>query len=128
MIGAMGDTEDELRLANPLSHLGLDSCYRNRSRYQQTEKTMNSEQLIENASIVIEFFARDHEGACVLSIKNGVILATPAKEARCKAGSCLYITPWQQRHGLSSRMWKVLGSELLNLYNKEGACHTLPKP
>lgn len=89
---------------------------------------MNPEILVVNAALVIESFARDHEGACVLSIKNGIIVATPAKEARCKAGSCLYITPWQQRHGLTSRIWKVLGAELFNLYNKEQACQAHQKP
>jgi len=89
---------------------------------------MNSEILVGKAGRAIAEHARKHESSCVLSIENGEVIARPANETICNVGSCLYITRFQQQHGLASRMWNVIGTELLNIYNKEKACQAHQKP
>lgn len=83
---------------------------------------MNSETLITNAAVLIEYFARKHDCACCLSIKDGVILATPKKQCTCEHEPCLTFTKWDQRHGLTNAQWNTVGTELLNLYHKEKLC------
>jgi len=89
---------------------------------------MNPEILICKAGVAISDYASHNDSSCVLSVQNGSVTCAPAKNSICKAGSCLFITRWQQRHGLSSKAWSVIGKELLKLYNKEKQCHPHQKP
>jgi len=89
---------------------------------------MNSEQMIENSAIVIEYFAREHDCACCLSISNGVVLAKPKKQCTCEHAPFLTFTKWDQIHGLTNAQWKTVGTELLNQYNKEKSCQAHQKP
>ena len=84
---------------------------------------MNSEALIANAAVVIDYFLSENDCSCCLSINNGVILATPKKQCTCEHEPCLTFTKWDQSYGLTNAQWNMVGTALLNLYNKEKLCH-----
>lgn len=89
---------------------------------------MNSEQIIQLSSELINKWQREEDTACSLYVANGKVCCE-AKGSRWVTGpTCLNITQWQVRHGLISSKWERLGNELLNELNKELACQAHQKP
>jgi len=89
---------------------------------------MNTEIIKSLAAIAITKWARHHYKACFLSVKDGMVIASkPTDDAR-KYHRALIITQFAQNAGLTPAAWNIVGTELLNLYNKEKACQTHPKP
>lgn len=92
------------------------------------EKTMNSEQLICQAGTAIAVWEKYHNTGCRLYIRDGRVYAKSDENSAKPGDPELYIGICNIKHGLSVPQWNILGSALLNLYNKEVACQARQKP
>ncbi len=83
---------------------------------------MNSEIIKTLAANAIGKWARECHGNCVLSIDDGRVIASEPTDNDRIHNRSLIITRFAQNAGLTNAAWRIVGTELLNLYNKEKAC------
>lgn len=89
---------------------------------------MNSELIKTLAADAITTWAREHNGACVLSVNDGIVIASTPTNDDLLYHKPLIVTRFAQNAGLTSAAWNIVGTELLNLYNKEQSCQAHQKP
>lgn len=89
---------------------------------------MNSEIINTLAADAITVWASNHNQPCRLYVDEGLVKARKPTDRDYVDFRCLIITRFAQNAGLTSAAWKVVGSELFNLYTKEVACQAHPKP
>lgn len=78
-----------------------------------TIETMAAEAILE--------FNQKHNTACILSIENGTVIATPLADAPKHYDDSLVITPYTQNVGLTIARWNLVGNKLYKLYTLESA-------
>jgi len=89
---------------------------------------MNSELIKTLAADAIGKWARKNIGSCVLSVKDGIVVASKPTFDDQINNRPLIITRFSQNAGLTHSAWNIVGSELFDLYNKEKSCQPHPKP
>lgn len=118
-----GDTKDGYHVGNHTLVLGLDTCYRYHSRYQQKEKTMTIYQLITEAGMAIEKWKKTHASPCRLFFSNGCVICKGIHEPHGNDNLDLKITKHQQIVGFTRKGWFRIGYALNQLQKKENLCH-----
>jgi len=83
---------------------------------------MNSEQIIQRASDSICAWTSEHNAPCLVYVKDGEVRCREGDEDGRYSDRVLYISRIDIVKGLTHNHWLLLGSALLNLYNKEKAC------
>lgn len=82
---------------------------------------MNCESIKTKAAEAIAEFTRTHNAACLLSVENSTVIATPLANVPGKHDRSLVITTRSQSLGLTSAAWNTLGNKLYKLYARETA-------
>lgn len=83
---------------------------------------MNCEIIKTLAADAITEFSRTHITACVLSVSDGLVTATPIADMKHNYKRCLQVTVFAQNSGLTNAHWKNVGEALYNLYTQEQKC------
>lgn len=96
-------------------------------KYSKEGKTMNSEQLITEASRAITEFRRQQDCYCYLYVRNEKVVALVPQEIPIPCDPNLKITQYDMERGFTNSRWNTIGTALLNLYNKDVACHARQK-
>lgn len=91
------------------------------------ENNVNCETIKNMAAESILEFNQHHNTACVLSIKDGFVVATALDEVTTKYDRALMITHYAQNVGLTMARWNLVGNKLFNLYEKEQKCRPYQK-
>lgn len=88
---------------------------------------MNSFEFQIAAARAIEDFAKHHNTSCFVYIRDGIVFCCPTREAITKSPTILIFSRLQQKIGLTSAGWTIVGNALFNQYTKELACQAHQK-
>lgn len=88
---------------------------------------MNSTELHIIAGKAVAEWGQTNREGCVVTMDGETIICCKIPTGRKIAKNALLITSHEVANGMKSDRWNAIGTELMNLYNKEIECQKLRK-